>query len=245
VDYFYLDDLLSDEEKGIRNMVRGFMEKEVEPFIADVFHREKPLNMRELGPKMGELGIIGPFIPKEYGGAGTNYVSFGLVFQELERVDSAVRSFVAVQSALAMYPIWKFGSEEQKRRWLPLITKGEKIGCFGLTEPNHGSDVASMETTTRQHNHSWIINGTKQWISDASTADLAIVWAKTDEGIRGFLVERGTPGFSQSFQNRKGSMRASDVSELTLQDGERSELLWIATKKLWNIPRKGSNSVRR
>jgi len=218
VDYYNIDELLSNEEKMTRDLIRGFLESEVEPLIADAFQEEKPLNVHELAPKMGALGIIGSFIPKEYGGAGTNYISFGLICQELERVDSAVRSIVAVQSGLVIYPIWKFGSEDQKRKWLPLIIKGERIGCFGLTEPNRGSDVASMETVAKRYNHGWVINGTKQWISEASTADFAIVWAKTDEGVRGFLVERGTEGFSQSFQNRKGSMRASDVGELAFSD---------------------------
>ncbi|MFC2058566.1 acyl-CoA dehydrogenase family protein [Chloroflexota bacterium] len=218
VDYYNIDELLSNEERMTRDLVRGFLESEVEPLIADAFQEEKPLSVHELAPKMGDLGIIGSFIPKEYGGAGTNYMLFGLICQELERVDSAVRSIVAVQSGLVIYPIWKYGSEEQKRKWLPLIIKGGKIGCFGLTEPNRGSDVASMETVARRYNHGWVINGTKQWTSEASTADFAIVWAKTDEGVRGFLVERGTEGFSQSFQNRKGSMRASDVGELAFSD---------------------------
>jgi len=218
VDCYNIDELLSEEEKMTRNLVREFLEKEVEPLVADAFHQEKPLDMEELAPKMGELGMIGAFIPEEYGGAGTNYVSFGLMCQESERVDTAVRSFIALQSGLVMYPIWQFGSEEQKQKWLPLIAKGKKVGCFGLTEPNHGSDIAAMETVAKRGADGWIINGTKQWISHASVADLAVVWAKTDEGVSGFLVERGTEGFSQTFQNRKGSMRASDVGELGFSD---------------------------
>jgi len=218
VDCYNIDELLSEEEKMTRNLVREFLENEVEPLVADAFHQEKPLDMEELAPKMGELGMIGAFIPEEYGGAGTNYVSFGLMCQESERVDTAVRSFIALQSGLVMYPIWQFGSEEQKQKWLPLIAKGKKVGCFGLTEPNHGSDIAAMETVAKRGADGWIINGTKQWISHASVADLAVVWAKTDEGVSGFLVERGTEGFSQTFQNRKGSMRASDVGELGFSD---------------------------
>lgn len=218
VDCYNIDELLSEEEKMTRNLVREFLENEVEPLVADAFHQEKPLNLEELAPKMGELGMIGAFIPEEYGGAETNYVSFGLMCQESERVDTAVRSFIALQSGLVMYPIWQFGSEEQKQKWLPLIAKGKKVGCFGLTEPNHGSDIAAMETVAKRGADGWIINGTKQWISHASVADLAVVWAKTDEGVSGFLVERGTEGFSQTFQNRKGSMRASDVGELGFSD---------------------------
>ncbi len=218
VDYYNVDELLSDEEKMTKDMVRDFLEKEIEPLVVGAFHQEEPLNMRELAPRMGELGIIGAVIPKEYGAAGANYVTFGLICQELERVDSSLRSFVGVESGLVMYPIWKFGSEEQKNKWLPLLAKGEAIGCFGLTEPNRGSDVASMETVAKKDGNKWVINGTKQWISEASVADIAVVWARTDDGVRGFLVERGTEGFSQTFQNHKGSMRAGDVGELGFSD---------------------------
>jgi len=218
IDYYNIDDLLSEDEKMTRNLVREFSEKEILPLVADAFHQEKPLNMAEIAPKMGELGMIGAFIPREEGGVGTNYVTFGLISQETERIDSAYGGFVRVQTGLIMYPIWQFGSEEQKRKWLPLIASGQKIGCFGLTEPNHGSDIASMETVAKQNNNGWVINGTKQWISDASEADLAIVWAQTDGGVRGFLVERGTEGFTQTFQTRKGSMRAGDVGELAFSD---------------------------
>ena len=218
VDYYNIDELLSGGEKMTRNAVREFLEKEVEPLITDAFHQEKPPNMHELAPKMGKLGIIGPFIPKEYGAAGANYVTFGLICQEVERVDSFLRSFIAVSSGLVMYPIWRFGTDEQKNRWLPLLANGKAIGCFGLTEPNHGSDPASMETVAKKNGSNWVINGTKQWISEASLADIAVVWARTDDGVRGFLVERGTEGFSQTFQNHKGSMRAGDVGELAFSD---------------------------
>jgi glutaryl-CoA dehydrogenase len=218
VDFYNIDELLSDEEKMTRNLVREFLEKEAAPLVADAFHQEKPLNMEELAPKMGALGMLGAVIPEEYGCAGTNYVTFGLMCQESERVDSAVRGFIGVQSSLVMYPIWQFGSEEQKRKWLPLIAKGKKIGCFGLTEPNRGSDVGSMETVARKDAEGWVINGTKQWISDASIADLVVVWAQTDEGVRGLLVERGNEGLSQTFQSRKGSMRTGDIGELGFSD---------------------------
>ena len=218
VDYYNIDELLSDEEKMTRSLIREFLEKEVEPLITEAFHQEKPLNMEDLAPKMGELGMIGTCLPEEYGGNGANYVTFGLICQEVERVDSALRSFIAVQFGLVEYAILRFGSKEQKQKWLPLIARGEKIGCFGLTEPNHGSDVAAMETVVKKDADGWVINGTKQWITESSIADVAVVWAKTDEGVRGFLVERGTEGFSQTFQSRKGSMRASDVGELGFSD---------------------------
>ncbi len=218
VDYFNLDDLLSENEKMTRNMVRDFLEKEVAPLVTAAFHRETPLDMRALAPRMGGLGMLGAFLPEEYGGAGASYVTFGLICQEAERVDSAVRGFIGVQSALVLYPVWRFGSGTQKRKWLPAITRGEKIGCFGLTEPDCGSDVVSLETTARPEGDGWIINGTKQWISDASIADVALVWAKAGEGIRGFLVEKGTEGLSQTFQASKGSMRAGDVGEIALSD---------------------------
>jgi glutaryl-CoA dehydrogenase len=194
------------------------LEDECESRIADAFDKEEPINMRELAPKFGKLGLIGPFIPTEYGGAGSSYMDFGVICQEMERVDSALRSYLAVQSGLVMYPIWQFGSEEQKRKWLRAVASGEKIGCFGLTEPNAGSDPARMETKARRDEQYWIINGEKQWISEASIADFAVVWAQTDDGIRGFLVERGTDGFTQTFQGKKGSMRALDVGSLVLSD---------------------------
>jgi len=218
VDYYNIDSLLTAEEKMTRAMVRDFMENEVKPYVVDAFHKEQPLDMKKLAPKMGKLGIIGSFIPKEYGAAGTNYVSFGLISQEVERVDSALRSFVAVSSGLVMYPILKYGSPEQKSKWLPLLASGEVIGCFGLTEPNAGSDVSSLETNAVKKGGKWVINGNKQWISEASIADIAVVWAKTEDGIRGFLLEKGTDGFEQKATERKGSMRAGDVGELYFSD---------------------------
>ena len=218
VDYYQIDELLSEDEKMTRNLIREFLEKELEPLVVDAFHEEKPLDMRALAPKMGELGMIGACLPEEYGGNGANYVTFGLICQEVERVDSALRSYIAVQFGLVSYAIFRYGSEEQKQKWLPSIARGEKIGCFGLTEPNHGSDAGAMETVAKKDADGWVINGTKQWITESSIADFAVVWAKTDEGARGFIVERGTEGFSSTSQSRKGSMRASDVGELGFSD---------------------------
>jgi glutaryl-CoA dehydrogenase len=214
VDYYDIDGLLTAEEKMARQTVRDFMEAEVKPYVVEAFNAERPLDMKTLAPRMGELGIIGSFIPREYGAAGTNYITFGLICQEVERVDSALRSFIAVSSGLVMYPIWKYGSPEQKSKWLPLLAGGRKIGCFGLTEPNAGSDVSSLETTAKKQGNNWVINGSKQWISEASIADVAVVWARTDDGIRGFLLEKGLKGFEQRATVKKGSMRAGDVGEL-------------------------------
>uniref|UniRef100_A0A7J2TKL4 Acyl-CoA dehydrogenase n=1 Tax=Archaeoglobus fulgidus TaxID=2234 RepID=A0A7J2TKL4_ARCFL len=220
VDFYGIDELLTEEERLVRNSVREFLEKEIVPLVADAWHKEEPLNFREIGKKFGELGMLGSFIPEEYGCPGMNYTSFGLICQEVERVDSALRSFVAVTSGLVMYPIWKYGSEEQRRKYLPKLAKGEIIGCFGMTEPNVGSDPASMETNARREGDEWILNGTKTWISEAEIADIAIVWARDlgDGKIKGFIVERGTKGFKQSSITKKGSMRAGDVGELYLSD---------------------------
>jgi glutaryl-CoA dehydrogenase len=218
VDYYEVDELLSEEEKMTRTLVRDFLENEVESLVTGAFHEEKPLDLGQIAPKMGALGMIGAFLPEEYGCPGANYVTFGLICQEVERVDSALRTFIAVESGLVMYPIWRYGSEEQKKKWLPLLARGEKIGCYGLTEPNRGSDVAGMETVARKVADGWVINGTKQWISEASVADFAVVWAQSEEGVKGFIIERGTEGFTQTAQERKGSMRASDVGELGLSD---------------------------
>jgi len=218
VDYYLIDDLLDHEEKMTRDMVRDYLDNEIRPLVLEAFHKEEHLNMKELAPRLGELGLIGCFIPKEYGAAGSNYVTFGLICQEVERVDSALRSFMAVASGLVMFPIWKYGSPEQKARWLPQLARGIKIGCFGLTEPNIGSDVSSMETKAKLVGDKWIINGSKQWISEASIADISVVWAKTDNGIKGFIIEKGTPGFEQRAIERKGSMRAGDVGELFMND---------------------------
>ena len=216
IDFFKMDEMLSREEKLIRDSVREYVGKEIEPRVGEAFHREESLDFKSLALKMGELGMLGAFLPREYGCPGTNYVEFGLICQEVERVDSSLRSFVAVTSGLVMYPVWRYGSEEQKRCWLPKLASGEAIGCYGLTEPNHGSDPGSMESTAEWDGSHWILNGSKTWITEADIADVAVVFAKdASEGtIKGFLVESGTKGFTQSSLDRKGSMRAGGVGEL-------------------------------
>lgn len=218
IDFYNVDDLLSSEERLVRSSVREFLEKEIEPLIIDAWHEEKPLDFKEIGKKFGQLGMLGAFIPEEYGCPGANYVTFGIICQEVERVDSALRSFVAVTSGLVMYPIWQYGSEEQKQKYLPKLASGEIIGCYGLTEPNHGSDPGSMEATAKRDDDEWILNGTKTWITEADIADIAIVWARdVDDGkIKGFIVEKGTKGFTQHAITKKGSMRAGGVGELGL-----------------------------
>ncbi len=218
IDFYNIDELLTDEERLVRSSVREFLEKEIAPLIADAWHEEKPLDFHDVGKKFGQLGMLGAFIPEEYGCPGMNYMTFGIICQEVERVDSALRSFVAVTSGLVMFPIWKFGSEEQKKKYLPKLAKGEIIGCYGLTEPNVGSDPGSMETTAKREGDEWVLNGTKTWITEGDVADIAIVWARdVDDGkIKGFIVERGTPGFYQTAITKKGSMRAGGVGELGL-----------------------------
>lgn len=217
-DWYDSEGLLPESSRILKGSVKGFLETEVRPCILEAFHTESPPDMRQLAPKMGALGMLGAFIPEEDGGPGGSYFDYGTVCKEAERIDSSLRSFIAVISALVMYPIWRFGSDSQKRKWLPALAKGEAIGCFGLTEPNAGSDPASMETKAIKVAGGWVVNGRKQWISEANIADFAIVWAKTEEGIRGFLIERGIDGFKALPIQKKGSMRASDVGELILDD---------------------------
>jgi glutaryl-CoA dehydrogenase len=210
----YFDVELSPEERLIQQTIRDFCDREAQPIIREAFERgEFP---RQLVPGLAELGVFGATLP-EYG-AGLNPTSYGLICQELERVDSGLRSFVSVQSSLCMYPLHAFGSEEQHRKYLPEMVKGSLIGCFGLTEPEHGSDPAHMETRARPDGDGWVLNGTKMWITNGSIADLAIVWAQTPDGIRGFVVEAGTPGFTASDIKHKLSLRASVTSELHLED---------------------------
>ncbi len=193
LDFFNLDDLLTAEERMARDSVKQFVRREVLPSVEKHFAGET--FPKELIPQMAELGMFGANL-KGYGCAGMNNVAYGLIMQELEAGDSGLRSFASVQSALSMYAIYANGTEEQKRRFLPEMAKGKLIGCFGLTEPDHGSDPGGMETRARKDGDGWILNGTKRWITNGSIADVAIVWAKVDEGITGFVVERGTPGFS-------------------------------------------------
>ena len=214
VDYYALDELFSEDERMVRDTTRDFVSEHVMPIIGDAC--DKAEFPRHLIPMIGELGLLGPTIPEEYGGAGMGPVAYGLICQELERGDSGLRSFVSVQGSLVMWPIHAYGSEEQKRRWLPAMAQGKAIGCFGLTEPDHGSDPAGMETKAKRDGKDWIINGAKMWITNGTVADVALVWARTDDDIQGFLVEKGTKGFSAPEQKRKYSLRASVTSELVL-----------------------------
>jgi glutaryl-CoA dehydrogenase len=216
LDFLDLDRLLSEEERLIRDTTRSFVHDRVLPEVAGWFERgELP---RELAKELGDLGLLGMHL-QGYGCAGTNAVSYGLACLELEAGDSGARSFVSVQGSLAMYPIWRYGSEEQKQRWLPPMAAGEAVGCFGLTEPDFGSNPAGMRTSARRDGGDWVLNGTKMWITNGGIADVAVVWARTeDEGVRGFLVPAGTPGFSTRDIGRKLSLRASVTSELVLED---------------------------
>ncbi len=215
VDYLEIDSLLSEEERMVRDTVRSFVDERVMPIIEEC-HRESRTPL-ELVPEMGRLNLFGSTID-EYDLPGLNNVAYGLIMQELERGDSGLRSFVSVQSSLVMYPIYTFGSKEQRDRWIPPLASGEAIGCFGLTEPDFGSNPGGMRTTARRDGSGWVLNGSKQWITNGTLADVAVVWAQTEEGIRGFLVEKGTPGFTSSDQHGKFSLRASTTSELGLLD---------------------------
>jgi glutaryl-CoA dehydrogenase len=220
-DYFDADSLLDEEERMIRDTVREWVDDNLLPVIEEAYiGRRFP---QELIPQMAELGVYGANLPEEYGCAGLNNVAYGLIMQELERGDSGIRSFASVQGALCMYPIHAFGSEEQRRTWLPRMASGEVIGCFGLTEPDFGSNPGGMRTMARQDGDGWVLNGSKMWITNGSMADIAIVWAKTGSyedasSIRGFIVPTDTPGFEARDQKGKLSLLASDTSELALQD---------------------------
>jgi glutaryl-CoA dehydrogenase len=222
LDFYDIDSVLSEEERAVRDSVRRFVDERVMPIIGDAYVQGR--FPRELVPEMGELGVFGANLPEEYGCAGLNNVQYGLIMQELERGDSGVRSFASVQGALAMYPIYAFGSEEQKRKYLPRMATGEIIGCFGLTEPDYGSNPSGMITMAKeQKDGSWILNGAKMWITNGSTAQIAVVWAKTngdpsDASIRGFIVATDAKGFKAKDQKGKLSLRASDTSELVFQD---------------------------
>lgn len=214
-DLYNIDSLLSEEERMVRDTIRKFVNERVLPIIGE--HFEAGTFPRELIPEIADMGLLGMHL-EGYSCAGLSAVCYGLACQELEAGDSGLRSFVSVQGSLAMFPIWAFGTEEQKQRWLPPMARGEVIGCFGLTEPDSGSDPASMRTTARRDGDSFVLNGTKMWITNGGIADLAVVWARTDEGIRGFLVERGTAGFTTSDVHHKLSLRASVTSELHFED---------------------------
>ncbi|HEX9393028.1 MAG TPA: acyl-CoA dehydrogenase family protein, partial [Gemmatimonadales bacterium] len=221
VDFYNTDSLLQEEERAVRDTVRSWVDDNVLPIIGEAYvagHFPK-----QLIPGMAELGLFGANLPEEYGCAGLNNVAYGLIMQELERGDSGVRSFASVQGALVMYPVFAFGSDEQKKKWLPQMASGKVIGCFGLTEPDYGSNPAGMITVAKETKDGWTLNGAKMWITNGSTAHVAVVWAKTGaiddvESIRGFLVPTDTKGFSAKDQKGKLSLRASDTSELVLQD---------------------------
>jgi len=220
LDYFNLDEHLSPEDKMTRQTVKRFVEREIIPTVER--HFADGTFPKDLIPQMAELGFFGANL-KGYGCAGMNNVAYGLIMQELEAGDSGLRSFASVQSALSMYAIYAFGSEEQKKRYLPEMARGKLIGCFGLTEPDHGSDPGGMETRARRDGSGWVLNGTKRWITNGSIADVAVVWAKIDEGFTGFLVERGKQGLSTPDIHGKFSMRASITSELILEDLKLSD----------------------
>jgi glutaryl-CoA dehydrogenase len=222
LDFFNIDSLLSEEERAVRDSVRRFVDDRVLPIIGGCFVDGR--FPREILPEMAELGVFGANLPEEYGCAGLSNVAYGLINQELERGDSGIRSFASVQSSLAMYPIYAFGSEEQKKHYLPKMAAGDVIGCFGLTEPDYGSNPSGMITMAKeQPDGTWLLNGAKMWITNGSTAQIAVVWAKTngdpsDKSIRGFVVPTNSKGFKAKDQKGKLSLRASDTSELVFQD---------------------------
>jgi len=221
VDFYGIDALLTEEERAVRDAVRTWVDNRVMPIIAQ--HYLDGRFPAHLVPEMGELGVFGANLPVEFGCAGLNNVAYGLIMQELERGDSGLRSFASVQGALVMYPIHEFGSEPQRRRWLPELARGRVIGCFGLTEADHGSDPAGLTTTARPAGDGWVLNGGKMWITNGSSAQIAIIWAKTGrleepDSIRGFIVPTDAPGFSARDQKGKLSLRASDTSELVLDN---------------------------
>jgi glutaryl-CoA dehydrogenase len=218
VDFLRLDELLSDEERGARDSVRAFVTRECLPLVQAHVRRDGSFPM-ELVPRMAALGLFGANL-HGYGCAGMNNVAYGLVMQELERGDSGLRSFASVQGSLVMYPILRYGSDAQKERWLPALAAGRAIGCFGLTEPDFGSFASGMLTKAVRRGGRWLLSGTKRWITNGSVADVAVVWARSDEGIRAFLVERGTPGFEARDLHGKFSLRASITSELSLAEVE-------------------------
>ena len=216
-DYFQIDDLLTDEQKLIRDSVRAWVKQEVTPIIED--YAQRAAFPKHLIKGLGEIGAFGPYIPTEYGGQGLDQITYGLIMQEIERGDSGIRSTASVQSSLVMYPIYKYGSEEQRRKYLPKLATGEMMGCFGLTEPDSGSDPGSMITNIKDMGDHYLLNGAKMWISNAPFADIAVVWAKNDAGkIRGIIVERGMEGFTTPETHDKWSLRASATGELVFDN---------------------------
>lgn len=216
-DYYNLDELLSDEQKLVRNSIRDFVKKEITPIIEE--YAQKAEFPSYLVKKFGEVGAFGPTIPEEYGGGGLDYISYGLMMQEIERGDSGMRSTASVQGSLVMHPIYAYGSEEQKKKFLPRLASGEILGCFGLTEPDHGSNPSGMVTHFKDMGDHVLLNGAKMWITNSPLADIAVVWAKNEEGrIKGLIVERGMEGFSTPETKNKWSLRASITGELVFQD---------------------------
>ena len=216
-DYFQLDELLTEEHKLIRDAAREWIKKEVSPIIEDAC--QKAVFPKNILPGLAEIGAFGPYIPVEYGGAGLDNISYGLIMQELERCDSGVRSTASVQSSLVMYPIYKYGNESQRKKYLPKLASGELIGCFGLTEPNHGSNPGGMTTNIKDMGNHYLLNGAKMWISNSPFADIAVVWAKNESGrIKGVIVERGMDGFTTPETHNKWSLRASATGELVFDD---------------------------
>lgn len=216
-DYYLMDELLSDEHKLVRDTARAWVKKEMSPIIEEYF--EKGTFPKQVIPGMAEIGAFGPYIPVEYGGAGLDQISYGLIMQELERCDSGLRSTSSVQSSLVMYPIWKYGNEAQRQKYLPKLAAGEMIGCFGLTEPDHGSDPGGMNTNFKDAGDHYILNGAKMWISNSPFADIAVVWAKNEEGrIHGIIAERGMEGFTTPETHGKWSLRASNTGELVFDN---------------------------
>ncbi len=221
VDFYDFDRLLSVEERAVRDTVRSWVDEHLMPVIGECYIEGK--FPKQLIPGMAELGLFGANLPEEYGCAGLNNVAYGLIMQELERGDSGIRSFASVQGALVMYPIHAFGSEEQKKHWLPRLAAGKEIGCFGLTEPDYGSNPSGMITTAKETKDGWVLNGTKMWITNGSLATVSVIWAKTGaiddpKSIRGFIVPTGTKGYAAKDQKGKLSLRASDTSEIHLED---------------------------
>lgn len=216
-DYYHIDELLTDEHKLIRATVRDWVKKEVSPIIEDFAQRAA--FPKHLIKGLGEIGAFGPTIPVEYGGAGLDYMSYGIIMQEIERGDSGIRSAASVQGSLVMYPIYAYGSEEQKKKYLPKLATGELMGCFGLTEPDHGSDPGGMVTNFKDKGDHYLLNGAKMWISNSPFADIAVVWAKDEAGkIRGLIVERGMDGFTTPETHNKWSLRASSTGELVFDN---------------------------
>jgi glutaryl-CoA dehydrogenase len=215
LDVLQIDDQLTPEERLVRDTVRAYATDRVLPHIADWF--EAGVLPRELAPELGKLGLLGMHLTG-YGCAGMGSIAYGVACRELEAADSGLRSLVSVQGSLAMYPIWRYGSDEQKEEWLPRMATGEALGCFGLTEPDHGSDPASMKTKAIPNGNGWVLSGTKMWITNGATADVAVVWARTPDGIRGFLVPRGARGFTSRSIHKKMSLRASVTAELSFDE---------------------------